>query len=214
MSTKQLEVEEIVAKFADSRVTQTNGSGRNLREWIDEYPEAAEALTEYALYSNSESGSKPDNGRIDALAMVVSATADKVREHMMATHPLYRVNISPIQTIREEAASVNIEVNDLAKRLNISKTVLAKLDRRIVQADTIPTPIIKQLALALRRTVDDVKEYFTLPPTLAANASYKSKSAPSVQPKETFERAILTASDMTAEQKAEWNNGTNNQETE
>ncbi len=208
MENTNIDVETIVAEFATDRELQGSGTNKTLRDWVEQYPFAKDELVAHALYSPLEREVHFDPAELDAISLVVASTAVRVRERMKATHPLYRLDAVPIKDIRTAAKDVNLEVSDLVRLLGISKTVLAKLDKRLVIVETIPATVFNALAEALKRTVDEVRDYFSLPPSLSPNASYRAKAAPSVNSQETFETAILSASDMTAEQKAEWKSQT------
>lgn len=120
------------------------------------------------------------------------------------------------------ARKVGLSVSGLCKRLRLGRTVVTKLDRRLLEPRTIPRSLIHELADVLQRTSEEVAAYLGLPPTLSASASYRAfdlpalefryflsrrPAAPSSQAwrgREPFRAAVHEAPDMTEEDRRYW----------
>lgn len=175
----------------------------DLKEWVRRYPEHEREIVSYAVYSTILEMA-PDTCDEDAESEArFMERARSVMARMRAEHSPSR---QAFGSLLEAAKTVGLTPATLCERLGLGKGLLAKLDRRHLRPSTIPAALVERLSEILQRTRDEVADYFRLPPTLAAQASYKSSEAPRVTEQEDFAEMVALASDLTPEQKAFWLN--------
>ncbi len=217
---KPMELEEVLAQ-CEQEIQQ---HGRpNLKEWLIQYPQYADEIIEYCSFSwdFEEAQKRSPDPRIEA--DLRKAAQDAFLE---AT----RFPFGP--KLGYWADRLGMSTKDLADKLGIGMSVLAKLDRRLIRPETIPQTLVDRLATVLRRPVEWIRQYLEQPPVWAHNASYRAFGEPGIggyrqgqefaadavseagdrepsaalssRPQQAFHDAIRSASDMTSKQKAQW----------
>ncbi len=84
----------------------------------------------------------------------------------------------PLTGLASEAERRGLSGADLARTLRMDRTLLVRLEQRVLDAWTLPSGLIDRLAQALERTTDEVRAYLSGPPKLANATHYKAKAAP------------------------------------
>jgi lambda repressor-like predicted transcriptional regulator len=119
----------------------------------------------------------------------------------------------PIEGILAAAKAIGISIAELSQNLGLAKSALIKLDRRLIDASTVPQKAIEKIAAAVSVSAESLRAYLNAPPTLGAGASYHSIDKPSllssnsVEMREPFESTLQTSissGEMTREQAEEW----------
>lgn len=93
----------------------------------------------------------------------------------------------PLTGLASEAEARGLSVAALAQTLRLDRTLLLRLDQRVLEAWTLPAALIDRLAQALERTTDETRAYLAGPPKLASGTHYKAKAAPKMMQ----ERGVL-----------------------
>ncbi len=94
---------------------------------------------------------------------------------------------SPLTGLASEAQARGLSALALAQTLRLDRTLLLRLDQRVLEAWTLPAALIDRLAQALERNTDEIRAYFDGPPKLASGTHYKAKATP----KMVQERGVL-----------------------
>jgi hypothetical protein len=110
----------------------------------------------------------------------------------------------PFSSLNEAARQQGVSPKQLAQKLGVGVTLFAKLNRRLLNAATIPVRLIERLAEELKISVEQTRAYLSQPPTLAAGAMYRSEQAPEVTEPQDFADAVRVSSDMSDTEKAVW----------
>lgn len=87
---------------------------------------------------------------------------------------------SPLTGLASEAEARGLSVAALAQTLRLDRTLLLRLDQRVLEAWSLPAALIERLAEALERSTDEIRAYFAGPPKLASGTHYKAKAAPKI----------------------------------
>ena len=101
--------------------------------------------------------------------------ADYNTDYQTEPEPVARPALTGLAS---EAQARGLPVADLARFLRLDKTLLLRLDQRVLDSWTIPGALIDRLARALERTTDEIRAYLSGPPKLASGTHYKAKAAP------------------------------------
>lgn len=109
----------------------------------------------------------------------------------------------PIRGLLAEGARCGLTPDALADQAGLSVSLLAKLERRVIRADSIPRVVIERVAGALRRDLPAVVDYSRLAPGFAHGAQHRSDKAP-VLPRDLddFFDAVRSDPELTDEQRA------------
>jgi hypothetical protein len=188
----ELDTNQVIAAYEDA---VNNGSVR-LEEWVRKYPEHKEALVQYAVYHRVTDSALPDSEA--ETRFLENARADIAR--LRAASPA----LLPLTGLLSAAKERGLNIITLAAQLNVGKSVVAKLDRRLFEPAGLPKSLVQRVAEALSRSASEIEAYLRLPPTLAAGASYKSPEAPKVAGREKFADALTVDIEMSTDQKTYW----------
>jgi hypothetical protein len=119
----------------------------------------------------------------------------------------------PLSGISTAIAYQGQSVAEFCAAIGIARSLIFKLDRRLIAASSIPSAAIQRLADAISCTFDDLRAYLSGPPMLAHSTQHKSKTAPTIADEagdvhqEAFDQAIDSAvahREMTKEEAAQW----------
>ncbi len=180
-----------------------SASPRPLKEWIAEYPNLG---AEFLAWVADEPVQDAISRMADDLAgeaevrRIGASVLNEVKTKYLASLALPASGEKAI-SLKGAAEQQGWRLPELADRLGIGRVLMGKLDGRLIQPETIPTPFLARLARTLAVSVEGVKAYLLLPPTLASGASYKADAPPQVGKPETFAEAVRSDRSMTEEQK-------------
>lgn len=204
LPAEDLDPQDAAIALFDSLVGRHGDIGAALRAASIRYPEQAGFLADYALTSDSMRDFEPSEAleRIEAQilhradALIVSHNSPALFAGIVAT-----------------AARRGIDLLQLSDLLELSRSVLVKLDRRLIDPATIPASVTAALAEQFSTTGDALRRYLAGPPSMAAEASYRSRKAPSIAgasgavDREAFANALdaaVKSGEMTPSQAARW----------
>ena len=177
----------------DEALASGHDNSSALRTAIQRYPSYAALLADYAL---SRVALRSDSdAAVDALVARVASRADALLAHRLGTTdaPAMGVSIVSLLTALKERGS---DAAPFARSAAVGMSVLAKLDRRLIDMATIPRKLVIDIARALDTEAADIWRYLEKPPTLARGASYRSAQNPELKSGgklESFTNAIATA---------------------
>ncbi|MCX6358392.1 MAG: hypothetical protein NT029_01175 [Armatimonadetes bacterium] len=188
-------LEMVLAQYADAAAS----GDANVARWLVAYPQHARELAGFAadLACYSDLGDacmeEPDSDDAPFMAALARFTPPQP--------------CAPIASLCHEAQRSGLSPNELAARLALDVSVLAKLDKKLIRPATLPKLLVALVAEALQRSVDEVAAYLRTPlaPATAVRAlSFRAPSAPAVTKGETFADAIRSAPEMLDEARNAW----------
>ncbi|BDI34124.1 hypothetical protein CCAX7_61750 [Capsulimonas corticalis] len=181
---------------------------RTLKAWFARYPDHAEDLTELAVCRHLTEDTETDS---DAeVEERIGAVGDQVLAVFFPGFSLAiraaRNAVPPLTNLLDRARSLGIQPRQLAATLRIDTTVLAKLNQRRIDLNTIPIILVDRIAEQLDYASEAIVTYLRSDPRLSAQASYKARSAPRVSDsaQESFADALSTASSLTEADREFW----------
>jgi hypothetical protein len=201
MNDAQTNTEDLAAAFFEDERARGLSVADALRSATVAHPESATFLADYA-YSVAAVDVLPDSPDDTRLAEMIAARSAKILgERFAAT--------AKFPGILASAKAKGLDLLSLSKSLGMARSVLVKLDRRLIAAATVPTLALERIASALGCTAAALAAYLAGPPTLAASANYRASEAPDITalPREAFADAIATAvgaREMTADDAKQW----------
>ncbi len=109
-----------------------------------------------------------------ALVARAVAAAAQVRIETAPRH-------APLRTITEWLREMGRPPAEAARQAGVSVSLFAQLDRRLIDAETIPPTVVARLAAAIERSVADVREYLVGGAMLPAAAQYRAAAPPTAR---------------------------------
>jgi hypothetical protein len=147
---------------------------------VASFPGEAKVLSESIVVRASPEPSSSDRPIEELVASVSRRVAARTRP-------------APISGLYSMIEQAELEMEAFLKELKIGKSVLYKLERRLIEPATVPSALLDLLADSFSLPIDSVLEYLSLPPTLSYSSSFKGSSPPTARPKQTFESALWTS---------------------
>lgn len=191
----ELNLADVLEGYAVAAAAAENDQ-KNLREWMERYPQFATALMDFAAartlikyapepeISSSEEARYKEFG-LNSLRRVLSGTEEE----------------SSVASLTELAKSKGINKLKFAAALDISLSLVMYLENRRLKYASIPKAVIGKIARVLETGEDTIAKYLNQPPNLATGASYKTDTrAEDVKPK-GFAEAVREDQQLSAEQK-------------
>ncbi|HEY3332946.1 MAG TPA: hypothetical protein VGK19_23130 [Capsulimonadaceae bacterium] len=185
----ELSEEELAAVAFDDAVAAGKTPQAALSQAIADYPAAASFLSDYAL-SVIAVGAQEASAELTEIESVVMSRADMLLAKRIApvTGKALRAGILGL------AKQQGLTLTALAEALGLGRSVIVKLDRRLIDAATVPASALSRIADAIGAASSDIRAYLALPPTMAAGASYKATDTPATAPEQqAFADAVSTA---------------------
>lgn len=177
------------------------GAAPRLADLVSQYPEHAEELNRFVLYSDVvgtlEPMARDDPAAESRFAEAASLTAERLRAAGVGV-------TAPLGSITKQAETEGLTVRGLAERLGLSVSFVARLDQRLFTPAGIPRELIERLGTALNRGFDEIRGYLALPPRMASDGVYKSQIPPAIKEQADFRDTVRTALDLSEEQKSAW----------
>ena len=167
-------------------------SSNTLREWIHRYPYYERELTDFvaAWILMDTLPPDPDTEEPDEEALMRRGTAmieallpGKDKQSPRESH-------RPFAGLLGEAKTLGLTMHELANVTRLSPALVAKLDQRLIRADTVPTEVLGDLARVIQRTTEEVLVHLRREPMLPAALEYKAEEAPAVPDQQDFFDAV------------------------
>lgn len=179
-------------------MSEGNLNSGAIARWIEKYPQHQQEIVEAAAFS-----SQFDLFQAEAPSPISSEATEKDWLAVKSVLDTFQPAVSPAESLsdlREAAAKIGLEREELLKAVGVSETLMRKINRRILTE--IPGAIQEKLAETLRVSLESLQAFFNLPSVLPQKANYKSKTAPQTQPKQTFAEAIKNDPELSDDEKA------------
>lgn len=193
-----LSLDEILDSIA---VEEAEPSYDTLAHWCELYPHYSAELADY-FAAWAEQVEQPVTRSLD-----LDRFASRAVSH--ALNVLHEQKIDEaaaakdFASLSQVAKSMGLKDADVAEKLGLDETIVAKLFRRRIVFESIPTLCVERLGDVLCLPLEKIWRHLTGPP-LAVSSRRKSRGKASLGI-ETFAQA-LESSTLNERQKAEWRN--------
>lgn len=206
-SELEMRNDEILVAFAEA--LEASATPAVVRDWMGRYPAQAKAIARYAadrLRPGTGSFGQAFGDAAVANAPVSAVRLRQIAQDVIRSRRMAAVNASPspLRSLLDAARERGMEAEEAASRLDVPFGVFVKLHRRLISPESVPATFVRRLAEAVGRTADEVSAYLRQPPTLAAGASYRADSTPTVGTQESFADALRSDPEATSAQTARW----------
>jgi hypothetical protein len=201
--TRPMHDYEMDSLFAAWSADRLKATPLPLKEWLAQYPDCAETLTQWAADARvmDFAEAQGEEAKADARALALGRQVLTDLRARMAPS----VEVRRIASLKEAAQAVGLNLKALETRIGLGRSVMMKLEYRQIRAASVPAVCVERLAEALRVRIEEIRTYLNQSPRLAPGASYKSPNGvPEVGTQEDFAEAIRACSDMTEARKSEW----------
>ena len=202
---EQVSVEQVLDSYvADSKMP----SREKLQEWIKRYPQFEHELIEFTVaWTQTEFFPRKKGQEIDRDARIRTGLniARQVYDQQGAEHKSVEIpNKPPLRSIFHESAPLGYSPDRLAQQLNISMSIMRKIENRLLLVDSIPSNLIEKIAQTLQRTVQEVSLYLMAPPVVPQSLRLKSQQAPKINRQQSFFEAVRLDRSISDEQRSYW----------
>lgn len=178
----------------------------SLAEWVRRYPQYARELMDFEARRSvakwlpqHESSAEEE----EALALRgVSAVQDIL--HRRQAERDREKDESPIIGLMEESKRKGMTRAQFADTTELSTSLLAMLDRRLFDFNTIHEAVIETIARALDRSRNSIAAYLNGEATFAVAAHRKSDRAPRLARKQDFFEAVRNDPHISEERRQKW----------
>lgn len=195
---KEITLTDVLEGYACE--TPAGNDQKILQKWIETYPQFANDLTDFAA----------------ARAIVKFAPEEEISAQNERRYE--EMGLKNLRTILGKETSPQIEISslaDLAKAkgfnkakfasaIGLSLSLLMYLEKKRLEAATIPRALIKRIADALETGEEIVSAYLSQPLSTATQASFKTASRPSGEAElKSFTDAVREDQTLSAKEKNE-----------
>lgn len=178
-----------------------------LKQWADRYPDLADELITVDLARLAAplrlSVRLAEDGPPDPAA---AETARRVLAARRELLPAAAVK-PPLVSLVAEAQARGLDVPRFAEALRLDRLLLTRLERRLLDAATLPLTLVRRLGELLGRTDTEIASYLRGGLRLAAAGHYRSRRAPALEsasPAMSFREALGAGQSLSAADRAYW----------
>jgi len=166
-------------------------AGEKPDAWLRRYPQHAPALIDLAqAYGVEAAQPAPRSADIAAVAVIGRRTLAQ------ATAPA-------ALGLAARATRAGLTLRELAGRVGLSSDILLKVDRCIIQPNTVPTRLVEQLAQLLGCTAEALRLGLAGAAPRTAGAMYHAAQAPQVG-QQTFAEAVRSSRMISPADRKRW----------
>lgn len=198
----------------DQLVIEHSGpSPQALAGFLARYPEYREAIITFAaawseqqlLQATAACADQVEEATIrNACARFEAAVIARDTARKAASDAVAKGNPSPApQTLSQLAQGVGIALMDLVAPLKLDVGVVAKLDKRLIRAETLPRKLVEELARLVGSSADAIMSILSAPPAASPGPAFMIIRSVATPTQESFSDA-LKASTLSVEAKAYW----------
>jgi hypothetical protein len=204
-SVGQYSLDDVLDAYSEA---SEEPSRKILAEWIASYPQYERELIEFtvAWILSEELPEIPDdqqdiNARIQSGLRVTQKIFEK-----RSTDDQEENSHSPpkLVSLIVEGSILGLSVDQLAQQVNLSVTLMRKLENRLFIVDTIPTDLVRMIGMILQRAPADITTYLNQEQMLPSGFRMKSRQPPKMGGKQNFFDAVRDDPELGVEQRAYW----------
>lgn len=169
-----------------------------LKNWLDRYPQ----LTDEFLSWHASAPLLAHMDKLPADSALEEAVLNTGMESFERHINRAESTITTIKSLLDSGIKLGFKPAELAMQIGIGKIILARLNQRLIEIETVPIQIIERLAVTLQVQIDQIKAYLSQPVQLKSGISYKADQAPRAGEKQTFQYAVESDPELSSEQKS------------
>lgn len=178
----------------------------SLAEWIRRYPQYARELTDFAAHWSLTKWMPPHEGSAEEedrmVIQGISAAQDVLHRRQAERNRV--VEEVPIIGLFEESKRKGMTRSQFAEATELSVSLLAMLDRRLCDFNSIHTRVIEKVSQVLDRSFAHVASYLNRETTFAVAAHRKSGKLPKLAEKQDFFEALRSDPHIKDEWRKKW----------
>lgn len=191
------------------------GRQPQVSEYIHQYPQYAEAIADFVAYYHAievplaHSENERGEGHETHLASTAQAALQTARKRVYAS--AQQASTRPIITLLKTGNNEQMTLTQLAAHLQLSEDMVMLLERRHLNANSIPLALQRRLAVWLRKPVSSIRQYFLIAIGDERNQRREPQARVAEKPlyypatgKKDFLQALEESDEATEEQKAFW----------
>lgn len=220
-SMKRTEEEDVLRITAEYVAEVQAGHTPRLGDYLERYPQYANALAEFVAYYHAMEVDLPEESAVLPRLSEDSSRAMERAWERISDDSHDRVSVGQITHLRAIATRRHLSLNELAVKTGLSQDILEKLERGMIAVSTLPQELLRRFAALLQEPVDVVAACFGLSgqtqagtranvgtsPGRAKVAEARSSYFIGEQPGmhiQSFREAIEQSAQLSDEQKGMW----------
>jgi len=209
MESAALDPQDMAIEAFETALAHGASEAEALRFATTAYPTYADLLADYTL-SVKAAREIQDSEELSALEARILNRSKFVLADRLRQEAAKRDRIPGILAAAEFLGQTAGQLSD---SIGLARSVITKLDRRLIDAASIPPDAIKRIAGAICCPSDYLRSYLSGSPTLSPQAGYRAESMPTIADKggevqqESFDTALdeaIRRGHMTPEQASHW----------
>ena len=176
-----------------------------LDDWIQWFPEYENELTDFTITWNEIENprfslqAQSDENLFVAIGKRLAREAFYSEDIKLVDNPK-----QTIQSILNEGRSLGISPKQLSDQLDLSISLIRKIDLRYILFETIPIFFIENLSETIKRNVREIAQYLSEGPLILENARFKSSHAPKLPEQRNFFDEVRRDPTLKEEQRENW----------
>jgi transcriptional regulator with XRE-family HTH domain len=202
-------LDEVLEAFIASTEEPNKDS---LAEWIRRYPQYARELTDFAAHWSLTRWMPPHEGSAEEedrmILHGISAAQDVLHrrqaEREMVVEEASIIEEVPIIGLFEESKRKGMTRSQFAEATELSVSLLAMLDRRLCDFNSIHTKVIEKVSQVLGQSYASIASYLNREATFAVAAHRKSGKLPKLAEKQDFFEAVRHDPHIKEEWRQNW----------
>lgn len=201
-TTNMITINDVLYQFS---LEQDAPSAELLEKFTQQYPEYAEALTDFAIKWAADTIAMPDPISDESESTSDVSVSIAMSRFLNKTHELKSLNATKISSqasiVRNPFSALKKdEFRNLAQRLNVTRLFLSKIRDRIIEVSTVRLGFFDLLAKEIGVSPEIIRAHFTVDAELHPDMKFKATSKPSAESKQSYEEAI-DSSGLSSDQK-------------
>ncbi|HEU0027221.1 MAG TPA: helix-turn-helix transcriptional regulator [Ktedonobacterales bacterium] len=183
---RQFEIDRICAAYADE---VESGRNPDPKDYLTRYPEYATELADYIITYHLSLADLPE----------LDETPEPVRSPAFARALAAIYSLSGLE---DRSFDVGLDPEQLAERVGVSPSFIARLDAKAIAATSIPRELFRRLAVALDVRMEAVMAF--LGASLQTGGAFFHADQAPTGGQDDFLAAIEASDDLDPARKAEW----------
>ena len=191
-------LDDVLAQMA---AAQTPPNAQDVRGWTSKYPQFASEIIDFAT----------DLVELDAQRSTRTATENAVNDddvELVVNKTMSRIQAlldeqetsAPINDLSTAIRDAGFDVETFQNVIDVDRSIMDCLISRLVSPPTVPAQLVRDLAANLRRTTEQIRNYFRLPPLMAG--AYKARARP--ETRQMSFAMLIELSELPEKKKARW----------
>lgn len=188
-------------------------SHSTLSEWVKKHPEYRRELEEFTASWILQDALRPQQPEkldeetllLRAMSAVQQVLYEEGARHAAEAAGPAEVAEPGLDSLMAEGKELGLDAQALAERCDLSVSLIAKLDRRLIAFASVPQQLVQKVADVLKTSASRVSAYLEQPMVLAGGARYRSGTRPGLPAKQQeFFDAVRADPTLSADQRARW----------